>query len=67
MCPQCDEVFEPRYYRTCSACGHDFGEGLEPAAPDAEVLDWSPRVLIAIVALVVCCLALMIYFGLLLR
>ena len=35
LCPQCDEVFPPRFYRYCPQCGHDEGTGMDvrPTAP----------------------------------
>jgi hypothetical protein len=30
MCPTCDDVFRPRYFRHCHRCGHDYGNGFEP-------------------------------------
>jgi hypothetical protein len=31
MCPSCDDTCQPRYFRRCHHCGHDFGDGFEPA------------------------------------
>jgi len=39
VCETCDEVFEPRYYRLCQWCGHDFGEGIEVPLTSGEPLD----------------------------
>jgi hypothetical protein len=35
-CETCDDIFEPRYYRNCPWCGHDFGEGISASPPSAE-------------------------------
>jgi len=35
-CETCDDIFEPRYYRNCPWCGHDFGEGIAASSPAAE-------------------------------
>lgn len=37
VCPTCDEVFKPQFYRDCPWCGHHFGAGLEPQAPAEEL------------------------------
>ena len=29
LCPVCDWLFEPEFYRRCPWCGHDFGRGRE--------------------------------------
>lgn len=29
VCPVCDEVFPPRYFRRCGVCGHDHADGLQ--------------------------------------
>jgi hypothetical protein len=37
MCSSCDDVFEPRFFRHCHECGHDYGDGFEPKSlPPAE-------------------------------
>ncbi len=33
ICPTCDEVFAPKYPARCEWCGHRFGDGYEPRAP----------------------------------
>ena len=37
VCPTCDEVFKPQFYRDCPWCGHHFGTGLEPQVPSDEL------------------------------
>ena len=65
MCPQCDEAFQPRFYRRCAQCGFDFGEGIEIA--QREVAPLPPRVTFVIGAAVAVCVALLAYFWWLLR
>ncbi len=36
MCETCDEVFQPRFYRICPWCDHDFGTGIEPPDPSTK-------------------------------
>lgn len=33
ICPLCDWLFTPEFYRRCVWCGHDFGSGLEVEVP----------------------------------
>ncbi len=37
ICPTCDEVFPPEFYRDCPWCGYHFGVGLVPQTPGDDV------------------------------
>lgn len=51
-CETCDDIFEPRYYRNCPWCGHDFGEGISAASPAAEEpLNARTKLVLAVVGL----------------
>lgn len=60
MCPQCDEVFKPRFYRLCAQCGFDFGAGIEIAQSESTPLP--PRVVWTILGLAAFGLSLLAYF-----
>ena len=62
VCPTCDEVFAPRYYRFCPACEYDFGSGVEPpTTPDEEELP--QRAVLVALALILLTALLLLYFG----
>jgi hypothetical protein len=50
-CETCDDIFEPRYYRDCPWCGHDFGEGISAAMPSGESLNARTKFVLAVVGL----------------
>jgi len=60
MCPQCDEAFQPRFYRRCAECGFDFADGIEIVQRESAPL--SPRVVWAIVGMVTLGVGLLVYF-----
>ena len=41
VCPTCDDVFVPQFYRDCPWCGFHFGTGLDPQNPGEAYL--TPR------------------------
>ena len=65
LCPRCDEVFKPQFYRICPACGDDAGEGMEDAYQVHEQV--GSRVLLAVYGLVAIAVLLLTYFWLLFR
>ncbi len=65
LCPQCDEVFVPQFYRICPACGDDAGSGIEPPQPQAE--PYHRRVLLVAYCLLGLAAMLWLYFWLLFR
>ena len=60
MCPQCEEAFRPKFYRTCHWCGHEFESGRQVDNPLAEQL--TPRVMWTIFALALLGLVSVAYF-----
>jgi hypothetical protein len=58
-CETCDDIFEPRYYRLCPWCGHDFGAGIAPPTPSDESLNARTKLVLALVGLGF--LALLVY------
>jgi len=64
-CPTCDEVFRPRFYERCHACGYRFHEGISLQPPPADGL--VSRVLIITAVLLGLASGLFLYFGWLLR
>ncbi len=65
VCPQCDEVFVPEFYRICAACGKDEGSGREPPALPPRAV--TRRAVIAVTTLLAVGLALLAYFWFLFR
>ncbi len=65
LCSTCDEPFLPRFYRSCQECGFDFGEGIESDEAGSEELN--SRVVFVIGAVVLSLVALLIFFGFVLR
>ncbi len=61
VCPSCDEIFAPQFYRRCAYCGFDEGGGLEPAPPPISH-ELSPREAIVAATLVLFALAAIAYF-----
>lgn len=64
-CPICDEVFPPRFYHVCHACGHDFRDGISPSDPTRN--DVSPRTVATVVAIAAVVGLAFAYFWWLLR
>lgn len=65
LCPICDWLFQPRYYRRCAWCSHNFGDGLDVQQPPAN-FEQEPvnlRMLLLAGGLLVLMLAMLIYFG----
>lgn len=65
LCSTCDEPFLPRFYRECSGCGYDFGDGIVCDEPASDELN--PRVIFVIGAVLVSLVGLLIFFGFVLR
>jgi len=65
VCGQCDEAFAPRFYRVCAQCGHDAGDGLLLDPLDESQI--TGRVVLTLQTLILVCLALVLYFWMLLR
>lgn len=65
LCTQCEEAFEPRFYRICPTCGADAGEGLQWPSPAQTYLN--ERVTLAITGLIAVVTLLLLYFWLLFR
>ncbi len=61
LCSTCDEPFLPQFYRECTECGFDFGEGIESDEPAPEELNG--RVLLVIGAVVLSLVGLLIFFS----
>jgi hypothetical protein len=53
ICPICDDPFEPKFYRTCSWCGHEHNDGLpfDETVINAEENDRSVMVSAALLAI----------------
>lgn len=56
-CRDCDDLFEPKFYRLCAHCGHDFGSGI--AIPAGSTSDdsrrtWALLIAIGLFGAVVC-------------
>jgi len=62
LCPSCDDVIAADWDRACARCGHDFGDGLEIKEPASTRLELSPRLMIALAALLLGVAALGSYF-----
>jgi hypothetical protein len=62
MCPQCDEAFQPQFYRVCPACGCDAEEGLQVEQVHAYGQDGQlPRMALGLAALL-CLLSLWLWW-----
>ena len=66
VCPTCEEIFLPRYYRCCHACGHDFRTGLEIEV-DEQLGQFNLRVASVAIVVLAIPLALALFYWLLLR
>ena len=68
FCRTCDDHFQPKFYRLCHGCGHDYGDGirLETEGP-LEREPVSPRVWIVAGCLAVVVTAIVGYFAWVLR
>lgn len=69
ICPTCDEPFVPRFFRRCTWCNYDFGEGVEPPEPAAPKVPFSkqwrnPRVIATLIGLGVVATVLFVLFSL---
>ena len=65
LCSRCDEVFVPRFYRVCPACGADAGDGVEIERHGGEQI--SNRLLLAVGGLFVAVAFVLLYFWFLFR
>ncbi len=66
LCPLCDWLFEPAFYRRCAWCGHEFADGKESPplnGSDSPLLNWRMALTGALLLLVM--LALLVYMVLL--
>ena len=65
ICPLCDWLFAPEFYRRCAWCGHDFGSGIE--IESSRSLDQTerlnPRVISVALGLLALMLGLAVYFA----
>jgi hypothetical protein len=61
FCSTCDDHFVPEWYRLCSRCGHDFGEGIEFGGP-APREPLNPRTWLVLAGLAVAGGAIVAYF-----
>lgn len=64
FCDDCDEPFEPIFYRLCHRCGHDFGEGIRvaaPSGPPARPGEWR-KTWLAVAGVAAVILAIGVYF-----
>lgn len=64
-CPTCDEAFEPRFYKLCEQCGHEFPDGVAVRQPLGTIPDNSlnlQRFWIVVGASLAFCGALGLYF-----
>jgi hypothetical protein len=68
ICSTCDEPFEDRFLRWCEWCNHDFGTGVQVAAPKTREADYdsNPRIMLVLLSLVGLVILLMIYFSIVL-
>jgi len=64
-CPACDDLFQPKFYRLCAQCGHDFGGGIS-IAPGRSTDD-TRRVWVLLSAMGICAAFIGGYFYWLLR
>lgn len=48
VCHNCDEAFQPEFYRKCPWCGHDFGQGMELSPPGEPTSDREVAVIIGL-------------------
>ena len=62
LCPSCDDVISPDWYRLCARCGHDFGQGLEVREPLTTRLELSLRTIVVVTVLTVVAAAIGGYF-----
>ena len=65
ICPNCDEAFEPRFYRLCQWCGHEFATGIELTAVTSELV--SGRVIGVMMGLGALGVLLILYLWMLFR
>ncbi|MCH7726608.1 MAG: DUF2007 domain-containing protein [Planctomycetes bacterium] len=63
MCPNCDESFRPRFYRHCENCSHDFGFGVVVETQPG--VEFNPRILLVVGALIGMAVAASLYVWLL--
>ncbi len=62
ICPLCDWLFEPRHYRQCAWCGHDFENGIEtPRLRELEEIQLNLRMALVTAFTVALIVGLLIY------
>lgn len=62
LCPVCDWLFEPIFYRRCPWCGHDFGEGREIAIkPRATIEPLNTRVVVGLILTIAVVVGVLVY------
>lgn len=62
LCPVCDWLFEPQFYRRCPWCGHDFGQGREIAIQPRKVVEpLNPRIVLGLVLTVAVVVGILVY------
>jgi len=62
LCPVCDWLFEPEFYRRCPWCAHDFGHGREitvKSRKDFEPLN--PRIVLGLVLTIAVVVGVLLY------
>ncbi|MDX1945642.1 MAG: hypothetical protein SFU86_09540 [Pirellulaceae bacterium] len=65
-CGSCDDHFRPDFFRVCHQCGHDFGTGIEPVAPQA-IAEETRRMWLVAGAMIIAGAALAGYFAWVMR
>ncbi len=64
LCPICDWLFEPEFYRRCAWCGHDFGQGREiPVKSPTASEPINLRLVLGVVITAVVVIAVLAYFA----
>jgi hypothetical protein len=64
-CDDCDDLIRPQWYRRCAACGHDFGDGIEPDSAGMNETAATERIWLVAALLVAATVALIGFFALL--
>ena len=61
LCPTCDEPFTPQFARRCSACGHEFPDGIDQPQAERASEGLNLRILICLGGIVLFTAAALIY------
>lgn len=68
LCPVCDWLFEPEFYRRCPWCGHDFGRGREVVLKSPMAREpMNVRVVLGIILTIAVVIAVLAYLAIVSR